>query len=152
MLKSETRVIGGHTVTSTQLPSTRSFGLLTKLGKILSPVVGELGPLFDAKAGLAGLLTQDVSKIGPALTALFGHLADEDLGKLQSEIFAHTRVMRDGRLLELRDPNIVDLVFGADLKALLGALAFAIEVNYRDFFSSAPSESSLAGAAAGATL
>lgn len=123
-LRSETRDIDGMSMTTTQLPALRSLALMTRLSKIIAPALGYLDGL-DLKS--------DISALGPALAALFAGLDGEQAQALAREILIASTIVIDGRMVALSDGTMIDHAFSGKMKSFLGALKFALEVNYSDF-------------------
>jgi len=134
-LRTETREIAGVEVTSTQFPAMRSLRLMTRLGKVLAPLLGGLDGV-DLKT-LKMTSQIDLSALGRALSAAFVQLAEQDAAQLALDILASSVALVDGRRVELTSTAKIDGVFDGNLKGLLGAIRFAVEVNYGDFFSGA---------------
>ncbi len=138
MLKSETRTIDGLEVTTTQLPVLRAFALFTKLGKVLAPALARAADLqLDPD--------MDVSALAPALGELFAQLDPADATQLAHDVLISTSVVADGRITELSQSGAIDLVFGGRFLAFLKTMAFAIEVNFRDFFDGTLGSATLPG-------
>lgn len=115
---------GKLTCTTTQLPALQAFKLLAKLGKLMGPA---LGALKGVK------LTQDKSKLVPALTTLLAGLDPDDSEALVVQILAGTIAIHGGKVVELKQAAI-DSVFGGRLILLFQVMAFALEANFADFF------------------
>lgn len=142
MRKTETRTIGGLDVTSIQLPSTRAYALVRKVGKVVAPA---LGALRGKTPG--AIMGSDLADLAPALESLFDKLDDQSADSLMLEALACTSVTRqgdDGRLIkyDLTTKAAIDLAFDGDLRSLLLTIKFALEVNFASFFDgSGPSAS-----------
>lgn len=110
---------------STQLPALRAFKLMTRLGKLLGPAMGQLkGVKLKAKA----------DALLPVLTALFESLEPDEADGLAQQILEGTHVVAGGKAVTLNSAPAIDAVFGGRLLLMLRVMAFAVEVNYRDFF------------------
>lgn len=131
MLKTESQIIDGLEVSSTQLPAMRAFALMTRLGKIIAPVLGNA-------EGLS--MQTDLKDLGPILTAVFTQIDVAGAGALVTEILAGTSVQLDGRIIALGQATSVDIVFSGRLPTMMSVIRFALEVNFRDFFSAAKTE------------
>jgi len=138
MLKTEMKEIGGLRFTTTQLPAMRGFKLFTKLVKVAGPILGALGEL-DPEASMA-------SVAGP-LAAGLQNLDPEEVVSLSLEILVNTSaVVTDqtgDRKIELTTRENIDKVFNGRLRTLLEVLAFAIRVNFSDFFASSGADPAL---------
>lgn len=134
-LKTETRKIAGLDVRSTQLPALASFNLLTKLGRIVAPVLKEID--IDALN-----MDDDISVLAGPLAALFAALDPDDSGPLLREILSQTAVTMDDsdglRLEELTSGDAINRVFAGRLKMMFEVVVFALKVNFSDFFDGAP--------------
>lgn len=119
----EERTIDGVRVTLTQLPAMRALKLLPRLGKILAPVLGHLN-----------------TDVAAALPLLFDRLTGEELEDITKELLS--TALADGKPLL----QVMDLVFQGRPETVLKVLKFALEANYRGFFSGL---AGLSGGAAG---
>jgi hypothetical protein len=135
MQKQEVRQINGFEVTTVQLPPTRAYRLLAKVGRVLTPTLGALGG-----KKLDGLKSIDFADLGPALSAMFAQLDDAAADALMLETLASTSVVTrgdNGQLIkyDLTSKAWIDLAFAGDVMALLLTMKFALEVNFRSFFA-----------------
>lgn len=128
------REIAGLTVHARMLPPMKAYRLFAKLGKIAVPISRALQPgaLEKLKAG-------DYSLALPLALSVFVDLKEDDAESLALSVLAGTSVkLTDGdrpRLLHITTANDVNAAFAGNLKAMLGAMLFALEINYKDFFS-----------------
>ena len=129
-LKTETRIIGGVKVKTTQFSALRSFRLLSRLGKVLAPSLAKVAGV-DFNSGVENM---ELSSFLPALTDLLGNLDPDEGQKLIRDLLAGSTAEVDGKLFPLDTDEQITLAFGGDLPALLSAARFALEVNYGDFF------------------
>ncbi len=146
MLTSEIKTIDGISFEVTQFPAMRGFALLAKLLKLLGPAIGALGSVQGISADT------DISAIGPALSTAFMSLDPDQASALALDILKCTAATisdeKGMRRVELSSSQSVDLVFSSRLKTMLQVLVFAVQVNYRDFFSgSVPSAPTIPKAA-----
>jgi len=134
MLKTETRVIEGLSVTVTQFSALRSLRLMARLGGLLAPMLSALEMLdgVDLKSDIP------LRQLQPLVMQLFETLTPETAVSLAGELLLSSSVIYEDRKVELNDSSRIDLVFGGNLIGLLKSLAFSIEVNYRDFFGGTP--------------
>lgn len=130
-LKRETREINGLEVTSTQLPVLRQYKLMARLGRLLAPALGRIEGLDKLS------VTDDVSKLMPALSELFMKLDETELMSLARDLLAGTQVKVEDQLYSLADDKTINNVFAGNLKAMLGSMKFSVEVNFGDFFGDA---------------
>lgn len=131
-LKTERREIDGIALVSTQLPAMRSFRLLARLGRALAPAVGALRGVT---------LGMDATVLAPAIAAIFEHLGPDEAVTLALAALQSTVAIVDGKQVELTSETLLDIAFNGKPLALLGAVRFALEVNFADFFSAAAAAS-----------
>lgn len=135
--------IGGDKISVTQLPAMQAFKLLNRLGRVLSPaLVKAVGGTGGGKVlDLGGM---DIAMIGDALRSLFETLDDGELDKIVGGLLSTAQVFvaddRGGKWVALADANNLstshfNVLYRGRLLDLVGALVFAIEVNYSDFFA-----------------
>ena len=132
-IKSDTRDCNGVSVTSSQLPPLRSFALMAKLGKIIAPILA----VEDVKA----VANVSMGALAPAIVSMLSTLDGEDLPALSVQLFASTSAIlvndsgekeAKGRV-PLNTSKNIDLVFAGNLRGMLDAMRFAIEINFADF-------------------
>ena len=127
MMETQTESIDGIDFSTTQLPAMRSFNLLSKLLKILSPLLDAHGNMdLDADIELAPMIGQAMA-----------HLGDNQASALALEIFASTTAIVGGEVVSLDKQVGVDKVFTGQLMTMMKVLFFVLKVNYSDFFGSA---------------
>ncbi len=116
----QTKAIEGVAVTSTPLPPFRALDLLP-----------ELGALMDSSG--VSLADND----GAMFVALARNLGGGKLRKLLPELFAGTKIAipESTTPLLINTPEAIDLAFDGRMNLLAPALAFALEVSFRDFFA-----------------
>lgn len=129
-IKTQEKTIAGRQFRCQQLPARRAMRLAVKLGRLFGPAVtkalGGAGP----KATIADL---NVGGLSEALTLLFERLTESEADLLISDLLASTFIQAaDGTWVELLP--VLDLELAGNLKAIFGALAFSVEVNFGDFF------------------
>src|SRR5262245_7391192 len=131
MLRSETRTIDGLEVTTQQLPATRAYRFAARLSKLLLPIAG----------AVKGRSLDDAMSLGVETFApLLQQLDEPTLDALLLESLQCTSVMTvDAKGVpikyDLTTKPMIDLAFGGNVGALLRTMMFAIEFNFRDFFS-----------------
>ena len=116
-------------VKTTQLPALRAFRLLSRLGKLLGPSLGKL-------RGVG--LKSDASALTPAIAALADSLDPDQIEALAVQILEGTLVVDGKQARTLNTAAAIDDVFGGRLMTMFKVMAFAIEVNFRDFFRALP--------------
>lgn len=129
---------GTMLVKTTQLPALRAFKLMARLGKLLSPSIGQLsGVKFGAKSDM----------LAPAFMALFERLDTSEVEDLSIKVLEGTLVVSDGAARTLSNAPAIDQVFGGRILTLVKVMAFAVEVNFRDFFRALAKEAAEKAAA-----
>jgi len=129
-LQVETKTIEGLQVRTQQLPALRSFRLFNKLGKILAPVLTRVADLKISE-------DMEIGELAPALGELFAHIDPGESDTLAKEILAMTSVVYENKNFELANEGAIDTIFTGRFKAFLMTMAFALQVNYQDFFADA---------------
>lgn len=129
MQRTEDRVFtddqGTMEVKTTQLPAIRAFRLMNRLAKLVGgSLVGLRGVGFKA----------DVKHLAPVLAELFDRLDPDEAEQLVLQILNATLVVSNGKAISLHNNDAIDGVFGGRLMTMLKVMAFALEVNYKDFF------------------
>lgn len=127
MRVTQTRQIGARTYAVSQLPARRALEMFGRLGKALGPAAfeavargGQVDPESDAM--------ELVGALAPALGTVFARLPPGELSAIADELLEPATC--DGVPVK---PQL-DLLFQGQILELLKVLAFAVEVNYADFF------------------
>jgi hypothetical protein len=132
MIKTESKVIGGHTYHVTQLPCGRSRVLLLRLFKVAGPAIGKL---LDSGGGKVSEL--EGKAIGDALAALAYGLNEQDLEFVVDQCFGdNVTVELDGKKPRVTK-EFCELHFAGALDEFFKVIGFVLEVNYRSFFGGA---------------
>lgn len=129
MQKHETREIDGLRFTVQQLPARRGMKLLNHLIRIAGPGLAKAaGALKGGDLAKLDLANIDFGALGEALKSIFDGLPDVEFDYVLDEMLAVT----------LLNEAPLKPVFDAALQGRIGTvyklLAFALEVNFRDFF------------------
>lgn len=125
-LRYEETVIDDVRLTCTQFMAMKNFSLFAKLMRTIGPAVATLG----ASKGDA-----DVMKVLPMALR---DVEPGDLTALALEVLAGTTANVDGANFSLSTSSAIDAVFsGRSLMTLIKAIAFAVKVNFSDFFDEA---------------
>lgn len=139
--KTVTRQIGTLEVTTTQFGSTTASTLIVRLLKVVGPAIEQLAPLAGT-ADLADIGKMNVGVIGPALVAVAEAVGDSaTFEKLLTDILRGTLVISrdDSGKLTKHDLSggreAIDGAFDGRLRDLFVVVAFALEVNFGDFFA-----------------
>jgi hypothetical protein len=132
----EERDINGLRVITRMLPPMRAYRLLGRLGKLAAPIAGAMTDKALAVMQ-SGTQDQKMSAMTPAMLAVFQSLEGDELEALALDVLRGTAVMDTAanRRLDLVNAPAIDNAFAGNLRAMLGAMMFALEVNYRDFFA-----------------
>lgn len=121
---------GDILVKSTQHAALPAFRLMGRLGKLLTP----------ALAGFKGIkFKSDVSSLAPVLAALFERLDPSESDSLAIQVLCNTLVVTGGKATTLATATDINNVFSGRLLAMFKVMAFAVEVNFKDFFLGLPS-------------
>ncbi len=147
-LKSETRSFGDDLkVSTTQLPPMRAMPLVTQVGRLVGSALAS-GATEIAGKKLAEI---DFSKLGAVFAGVCAQLEGDELSKLTRALLSNTsaELEIDGKLrrVELRNDDVINSVFAGRFFTLFEVLAFAIEVNFGDFFGGTASSPPSDGAA-----
>jgi tail assembly chaperone len=132
MQASQTREIDGMTFEVSQLDVKVSRAVFVRLTKLLGPALGELGKAISA-AGSTSILDLDHTAVLPAMAQLVACMSEEELEFLVQAFMKKSKFTPPegtGQLIPL-----VDIAFTGRLLTMFKWLAFAIEVNYADFFA-----------------
>jgi hypothetical protein len=110
----------------TQHAALQSFRLMGRLGKLLGPALRTFrGVKFKG---------QDVGALAPMLASLFEDMDSDKIESLTKDILAGCLAVGvGGKALSLDSAENIDLVFSGRLLTMFKVMAFALEVNYRDF-------------------
>ncbi len=136
----ETREINGFAVTCKQLPVVRSLKLMAKVANIAMPIMGQLAPFLepDGEGGVR-LKPVDMDKLAVPMASIFAKVGEDNIQSLMRDLLMSTSVMielDDGQraLKQLDSDDMINMVFGGDLKTLLMVMGFSLQVNFRSFF------------------
>jgi hypothetical protein len=134
MLETKSRTIDGLTFHVTQLPLTKARATLVLLGQRIAPGLEGLSAAMASGGGSLG--DADGTAVLGALGKLLEGLSDADLETL-SETFgsASTVDVGDGKTPYLDRARRETVFHGGNLTTYFRWLAFAVEVNYSDFFA-----------------
>lgn len=129
-LKRDEREIDGVRFMCEQHGAKRSLRLDARLGRLLGP------GLADVLTG-GGVADGDYAAMARGLVPLFANLSDDDAEALVDEVLVKTTAIDGDSVLDLCKKAHFEIVFGGRRMTLWKAVAFALEVNYRDFFEAA---------------
>ncbi|MGN6103659.1 MAG: phage tail assembly chaperone [Kofleriaceae bacterium] len=129
MLKQEQTVIDGMTFTTTQFPAVPAFTLFARLTKSVGPA---LGVVFSADP------KSEIAALAPALSSTLQNLDPDVVTALAIDVLKSTSVIvnTDGgaKNLTLNSHENINLAFMGRLPTMFRAIAFAVRVNFGDFF------------------
>jgi hypothetical protein len=141
MLEARRKEIGGVTYEVTQLPFAQARKVLVLLSKKVVPGLSmALAGVVSATAreGADGVAQTAVSDIAAGAARLVQDLDEPDLIALEDAFGPCTKlILPDGKTPILTAPNRAEHFKGGSLYSYFAWLAFAIEVNYADFFDAA---------------
>ncbi len=126
--RSEQRVIGDRTFEVSQLPARRALEMFGRLGRLLGPAAFEAiakGGNLDPEADVVEAM---LPAIAPAVQTLFGNLPAGELTSIAEALLAPATCDMKPIVPQM------DELFQGQILQLLQVVAFAVEVNYRDFF------------------
>ena len=126
-LPTQTRIIEGLEIHVSQLPARRALRLRNYLLRTLAPGLEEMGDLTGEEEATSALVS--------ALGRLIRELTDEQYDHICAELFSSACVKVNNVLLPMKDESTVDSIFTGKIFAYDKAMIFALEVNYKDFFS-----------------
>jgi hypothetical protein len=166
MLETEDREICGRRYYVTTLPAKKGRAVLVRLTKVLGPVFGQLvsgdaPATAKHKAASAERIAAQINgaSIARALAELAGRLSEADLDWLCETLGESTEVQTyDGAGEERRQRLTAgeqQFHFAGKFLEMFSWLGFALEVNFRDFFTGSPIGSAIvraAGAVAAKTV
>lgn len=137
MLRQEEQTIDGMRFTCQQFGAMRGFHLLARLVKSIGPAISVLQSV-DPES--------DIKDIAPAIAVALKDLDADIVTALAVEILAGTSAILPGssggmRNIQLDNQSNIDMVFNGKLPTMFQALAFAVKVNYAEFFSGAGAQS-----------
>lgn len=125
--KSESKAFDDLEVTVQQLPATRAMRLSRRLAKVAAPAISALQGLAKGS-----VLDADVGVIGKALAEALEQFSEADLDSLIKELLETATVKIAGKTAPLL-PVLDDVLAGRTF-TLYKILAFALAVNFADFF------------------
>lgn len=123
----QSRDIDGMTFQISQLTPKLAAKVANRLRRAAAPAIGAM--LESSKAGQK-ITDLDVEKLANALGAI--DLSDEDMDYFPDTLLQGAFVTVDGKTSQLM-PQF-NLIFQGKLNTMFKVLAFAVEVNFGDFF------------------
>lgn len=121
MQRTETRVFDDLAITVQQLPAMRAVKLSRRLIQIAAPAVTALKDL-----------SADASVLGEAISNALAEFSEKDLEALIKDLLETATVEQEGRIAKVMP--LFDELFRGKVFTLYKVLAFALEVNFADFF------------------
>ena len=136
MLETKERLIGSHRYYVTELPSSQARALLIRLVQIAGPVLASMledGGLMEGDT-IAKVSQMDTHTLARMVRDFAGKVKPEDLEYLCRVLGDTTEVSTEAGQVPL-DLEKQEIHFsGGNLNLLFRWLAFALEVQYADFF------------------
>ena len=128
-LKHDTREIDGTKFRTSQLPALASLALLTKVVKLIAPILGELEGIDIKNLSFE----DDIEKLVPLVTALFSELEPKTATELAREILTCTTAEIEKSLVLCDNDGNINQVFSGRLITMFKVIMFSLEVNFGDF-------------------
>lgn len=133
-LEMQTRKIDERDVNCTPHKARAGARLLARLVRHVGPALSKLRGI-DVK----NIKDADIADFGPAVSGLFETLTPDEFDSLSVEILSRCSIaMPDDRgqlkLHDLSKPAGIDDAFSGELKLMFKVMAFALEVNFGNFF------------------
>lgn len=121
----KSKEIGGVVYEVQQLPARRALRLVARLGKVVAPLLGSV-----SKGGSKALLDLD---LGAALADVFEKVTPDEQDALLAELFASTTIVEPSGA---KAPfwSVIDTRMQGKVLDVYLVAAFALEVNFADFF------------------
>jgi hypothetical protein len=123
------KTIDGVTFEVTPLGHKTARGAFVRLSKAVGPALAR-----SAGSGDVTDLTGSDVNVAAALGEVIGNVSDEDLDWFSDVLGKTTRYSVDGEKWPFLDSSNRDVLFQGRLLLFFHWLAFALEVNYSDFF------------------
>jgi len=135
-LPTQSRMIGEHEYTVTRLGFSNARRLLELSEQILGPAVLSLLSGLDPIASINSLLNMDFRAAGEAVLGVLGRLGSAKSDEVFKLLGLHTQVQDEGKPLILT-PAVQDQWWALHPEECMAWLAFAYEVQFKDFFGGA---------------
>jgi hypothetical protein len=124
--------IDGFTYSVDQLPGRKSITFLARLGRIVGPSLGPLVKALKFEGKTVDLTKLELEPIGVAIGKLFVDLSETETDAIMRELLQGATYVDGDRIVNVWDT--FDLHFKGRPAAGLKLVAFAMEVNYGNFF------------------
>lgn len=140
MIKTDSRIIDGDEYTVTALGARAASKLWYRLVGIIGATVGQLGGDMKLNSIKAALGSVGLSNFSDAINMLMTKLSENDLEKIMAELFwSLKKTGRDqstGEALtfDMSKPGVFDGQLSGQVMTVGKLVAFALEVNFADFF------------------
>lgn len=137
MKASQTRTIAGIEYSITQMPARKGTHWFYRLMGVLGPAATKLGGL--GKGSTAQSLTMadlmdNVDELGAAVEVIYEKLPPEEFEEMRQAFFWSLERKDAKGFTDLSDANKFDVELAGEVFTVLKLMAFAIEVNFGDFF------------------
>lgn len=146
MVKSEEKTIQGLKFQLGMLPAFQSLEAMPRVLKLVGPAMGGFKTLILSGA----LAAKDRTKIAASAVELLGSLGQADPNELVAVarlLLSTCRVQEGGKWTEL--VPVFDVVLQGRMFTVLNLIAWAVQLNYHDFFDLLPTANNDGSAAAG---
>lgn len=142
MVKSETKTVGGLKFQLAMVPAMQSLEVLPRVLALVGPAVGTLKEVITAdgkvdRTKLLGLATGMIGQLGKA--------SPRELREVAEILLAPCQVQQEGKWVELLP--VFDAVMQGRIFTVLNLIAWAVQLNFQDFFALLPAAKSADGAA-----
>lgn len=138
MQEPKSKTIAGYVVTVSPLGAWQSLETLQTLSKMIGPALGKLGGAAAASIGNEGDAEKKALEgVTQSLMAALVALQPGELQSVGKALLANTMVLtpKAGPGEEVSILRVFDTEFAGQTLTVLKVIAFAIEVNYGDFFA-----------------
>lgn len=134
MIEAKDISLGGVTYRVAQLPATKALKLSHQLARILGPALLRAGAAIDRKGGKLLESKIDFGQLSDAADLLFRNCDEVTFESIVKTVLTDQLVMVQGATVVRIDPAMFELQFAGQMKTLFRLIAFALEVNFADFF------------------
>lgn len=133
----KSKEIGGVVYEVQQLPARRALRLVARLGKVLGVLIGSVS------TGGRGVGDLD---LGDALAGVFDRVTPDEQDAILGELFASTTIVEPSGA-KVPFWSVIDTRMQGKVFDVYKVAAFAMEVNFADFFAAPPAAPQGEGAA-----
>lgn len=134
MLQTETRQIGEHWYTVTQMPGRESAKMFARLTKLLGPALTEA---IGKSSSLKDVMSANVGTLADAVAMFCDALSVEEFDEIVTQFAKHATVkvktVEGKKQVDLND--MFDVVFAGRMNELMGFIGMSLQVNYSSFLA-----------------